>query len=121
MLPASDPRGTGNACLSPDAGYVAWMEADGSLMAEVPNFKTTVRVGQNNGVIVADLPMNSFESAAGIGPISRAEPVAWLDNQTVVIQVRGQEWSQVALLRYNVVSQEITYLAPGEFVGLLYP
>jgi len=122
-LPASEPRGAGNAFLSPDADaqYVAWMEGEGWQMAEVPSFKATVRVGQNNGAVVADLPMNVFESAAGIGSLSRAEPVGWFDNQTVIVQVRGQEWNQAALLRYNVVSQEISYLAPDEFIGLLYP
>jgi hypothetical protein len=122
-LPASETRGAGNALLSPDADaqYVAWMEGEGWQMAEVPSFKATVRIGQNNGAIVADLPMNTFESTAGVGPISWAGPVAWLDNQTVIVQARGPEWDQVALLRYNVISQEISYLAPGEFVGLLYP
>lgn len=120
-LPASEPRGAGNAYLSPDAQYVAWMEGDGWQMAEVPSFKATVRVGQNNGAIVADLPMNAFESAAGIGSISRAEPVAWFDNQTLIVQARGPEWDKAALLRYNVISREITYLAQGEFIGLLYP
>ena len=120
LLPANDSRGAGNAFLSPDAQYVAWMEGDGAQMAEVPSFTATVRVGQNDGAIVVDLPMSVFENAAGIGPISRAEPVTWLDNQTLVVQVRGQEWNQVALLRYNVISQEISYLASGEFVGLLY-
>jgi hypothetical protein len=120
-LSAGEPRGAGDAVLSPDAGYVAWMEGDGWQMAEVPSFTATVRVGQNNGEILADLPMSSFEDAAGVGAVSRAEPVAWLDNETVIVQVRGQEWSQVAQLRYNVRSQEISYLAPGEFVGLLYP
>ena len=120
-LPASEPRGAGNAFLSPDAQYLAWMEADGWLMAEVPSFVATVRVGQNNNAMVADLPMDTFESVAGIGAISRAEPVAWLDNQTVIIQVRGQEWDQASLLGYNVTSGETSYLAPGAFVGLLYP
>lgn len=122
-LPASEPRGAGSAFLSPDADaqYVAWMEGEGWQMAEVPSFKATVRVGQNNGAIVADLPMNTFESAAGVGSISRAEPVGWLDNQTVIIQTRGHDWDQSVLLRFNVSSGEITYLAPGEFVGLLYP
>ncbi len=120
-LPASEPRGAGNAHLSPDAQYIAWMEGDGWQMAEVPSFKATVRIGQNNGAIVADLPMNTFESAAGVGSISHAEPVGWLDNQALIIQARGPEWDQVSLLRYNVISKEITYLAPGEFVGLLYP
>jgi len=122
-LPASEARGAGNAFFSPDADaqYVAWMEGDGWQMAEVPSFTATVRVGQNNGAVVADLPMNVFESAAGIGSISRAEPVGWLDNQTVIVQVRGQEWNQAALLGYNVISQEISYLAPDEFIGLLYP
>jgi hypothetical protein len=120
-LPASEPRGAGNAFFSPDGSYVAWMEGDGRQMAETPDFKSTVRVGQMDGTVVADLPMKSFENAAGIGSISRAEPVEWLDNQTVIVQVRGQEWSQVALLRYNVASQETSYLAPGEFIGLVYP
>lgn len=120
-LPASEPRGVGNAFFSPDAQYVAWMEGDGWQMAEVPTFTSTVRVGQNNGVIVADLPASIFENAAGIGSIYRADPVAWLDNQILLIQVRGQEWSQAALLRYNVISREIVYLASGEFAGLLYP
>jgi hypothetical protein len=121
QLPASEPRGTGDAYLSPDAQYVAWMEGDGWQMAETPSFTATVRVGQMDGTVIADLPMSAFESAAGIGPLSRAEPVGWLDNQTVIVQVRGQEWRQVALLRYSVLSRESSYLAPGEFVGLLYP
>ena len=121
-LPASEPRGVGDAFISPDAQYVAWMEGDGWQMAEVPNFKTTVRVGQNNGAIIADLPMDSFEAPAGIGRIGRANPVGWLDNQTVLIQVRGSDqWDNVAVLKYNVVNRETGYLAPGTFVGLLYP
>jgi hypothetical protein len=120
-LSASEPRGAGDAFLSPDAGYVAWMEGDGWQMAEVPSFTATVRVGQQDGTVVADLPMKNFEAAAGIGTVSRAEPVGWLDNQTVIVQVRGQEWSQVAQLHYNVGTGETSYLVPGEFVGLMYP
>lgn len=120
-LPASEPRGAGNGFFSPDAQHVAWMEGDGWQMAETPNFRTTVRVGQIDGAAVADLPMDAFEGAAGIGPLSWAEPVDWLDNQTLLVQVRGQEWSQTVLLTYNIISQEIGYLAPGEFVGLMYP
>jgi hypothetical protein len=120
-LPASEPRGVGNAFFSQDAHYIAWMEGDGWQMAEVPNFKSTVRVGQNDGTIIADLPSNTFESAAGLGPVYRADPAAWLDNQTLIVQVRGEEWNQVVLLRYNVLSGESTYLASGKFVGLLYP
>lgn len=121
QLPASEPRGTGDAYLSPEARYVAWMEGDGWQMAETPSFEATVRVGQMDGAVIADLPMSAFESAAGIGSISRAEPVGWLDDQTVIVQVRGQEWRQAVLLRYHVLSRESSYLAPGEFVGLLYP
>ena len=120
-LPAGEPRGAGEAFLSPDAGYVAWMEGDGWQMGETSTFTSTVRVGQRDGAVTADLPMNTFEGTAGIGPLSRAGPVEWLDNQTLIVQVRGLEWSQVALLRYNVLSQEISYLAPGEFIGLLQP
>ena len=120
-LPVNESRGAGDAVISPDSQYVAWMEGDGAQMAEIPSFTATVRVGQSDGTLLADLLMNTFEGTAGIGPVSRAEPVTWLDNQTLVVQVRGQEWSQAALVRYNIVSQEIAYLASGEFVGLLYP
>jgi hypothetical protein len=120
-LPASEPRGAGNAFFSPDGSYVAWMEGDGWQMAVTPDFKTTVRVGQMDGTMVVDLPMKGFEDVAGIGSISRAEPVEWLDDQTVIVQVRGQEWSQTALLRYKVANQEVSYLASGEFLGLVYP
>jgi len=121
-LPASESRGAGEAFISPDAQYVAWMEGEGWQMAEVPSFTATVRVGQNNGAIVADLPMNTFEDAAGIGRIGRADPVAWLDNQTLIIQARSSEqWDKVSLLRYNVINRETSYLASGEFIGLLYP
>ena len=121
-LPASEPRGAGDAFISPDAQYVAWMEGDGWQMAEVPSFKATIRVGQNNGAIIADLPMDTFEGAAGIGRIGRANPVAWLDNQMLIIQVRSEEqWDKMSLLRYNVISRETSYLGSGEFMGLLYP
>jgi hypothetical protein len=120
-LLASEPRGAGDAFLSPDAGYVAWMEGDGWQMGETSSFIATVRVGQVDGAVVADLPMHTFEAAAGIGPLSRAEPVDWLDTQTLIVQARGQEWSQAVLLRYNILSRETSYLAPGEFIGLLYP
>jgi hypothetical protein len=119
-LPASEPRGAGNAFFSPD-GYVAWMEGDGWQMAETPDFKSTVRVGQMDGTVVVDLPMKGFEDVARIGSISRAEPVEWLDDQTMIVQVRGQEWSQIALLRYNIANQGASYLVPGEFLGLVYP
>jgi hypothetical protein len=97
------------------------MEGDGGQMGETPTFIATVRVGQKDGAVIADLPMNTFEGTAGIGPVYRAEPVGWLDNQTLIVQARGLEWSQVALLRYNIASQETSYLAPGEFIGFLYP
>ena len=90
-------------------------------MGEGTEFKSSVRVGQNNGVIVADLPMNTFESTANLGAISWAQAVAWLDNQNVIVQVRGQVWDQAALVSYNVSNKVSKYLAPGEFIGLLYP
>ena len=121
-LPVSEPRGAGEAFISPDAQYVAWMEGAGWQMAEVPTFTATLRVGQNNGAIIADLPMNAFESAAGLGRIGRVDPVAWFDHQTVIVQARSyDQWDRVALLRYNVISRETGYLASGEFIGLLYP
>lgn len=121
-LPANEARGAGEGIFSPDGAYVAWMEGDGWQMGEESTFTATVRVGQRvEGTVLVDLPMSAFERMAGIGPLSRAEPVEWIDNQNLIVQVRGQEWSQAVLLRYNVINQEISFLAPGEFIGLLYP
>jgi hypothetical protein len=112
-------RGSGEAVFSPDSMYVAWMEASGYRMDEPITFQTNLRIGTTYGVALAQYLDDSFDVAAGF-PILSAMPVGWLDNDSVLVQVGGFDWTQSAILRLDL-DGTITYLAPGFFITLAYP
>jgi hypothetical protein len=107
----------GDGVFSPDNIYVAWMEASGELMGDAPNFQTMVRVGTTNGLLFADYPAQDFNTTANFTVI-RASPVAWLDNDSVLIQVDGD--NNHAVLRLDLPTTQVK-LASGSFAGLTYP
>lgn len=121
LLPAQDQRGAGDAVISPGNQYVAWMEGAGWIMAETPSFHATVRVGDFNGTVIADYVDTSLSGVSGLAEAQWAAPVAWLDDQTLIIQVRGLEWDQSALVKFDIVSRNLSYYGSGSYVGLLYP
>lgn len=112
-------RGSGEAFFSPDSRYVAWMEASGYRMDEPITFQTNVRVGTTDGVEIGQYLDDTFDVAAGF-PVLSAIPVGWLDNDSILIQVGGSDWTQNAVLRLDI-DGTITYLAPGYFIALTYP
>ncbi len=120
LLSSSEARGAGDACFSPASQHVAWMEGNGWTMAEVPSFSATVRIARTDGILVKDLPMDSFRDVSGLGAVQWAGPVGWLDDASLVVQVRGEQWDQAALLLVSVLDGNVSYLATGEFVGFLY-
>jgi hypothetical protein len=107
----------GDGVFSPDNTYVAWMEASGEIMGDTPNFQTMVRVGTTNGLLFADYPAQDFNTTANFTVI-RARPVAWLDNDSVLIQV-GNDTNN-AVLRLDLPST-LVYIASGSLVSLTYP
>ncbi len=118
-LLATSDRGAGDAVFSPDNQFVAWMEGSGSQMAEIPNFHPTIRIATMDGNVFAEYPDTALDSAAGFN-VAWSEPVGWLDGQTVLLQVRGQDWVQTAVLKVNE-SGMITLMSNGVYCGLLYP
>ena len=120
LLPDSN-RGAGNACISPDGLYVAWMEGSGWTMAENPDFHASIRIATTAGVHLTDIPQTAFDNVASSEKISWIEPVGWLDGQTLIVQARFQDWSSAALLRVNFDGSNPLYLATGTFVTFLYP
>ena len=121
LLPASEPRGAGTATFSPSNQYLAWMEGNGWQMAEIPNFHSVVRVGDLDGNIVAEIADTALVTVAGLGRVSRVEPVGWFDDHSLVIMARGEVWDQASLLLVDIPSQTTSFLASGVFLGFVYP
>jgi len=118
--PASD-RGAGYAVFSPDNKFVAWMEGSGWMMAETPNFHSKVVIADINGNIMAELPDNVLADVAGDPNATWVQPVGWLDLETLIVDVRGDDWANTSLVRVRFDGSNIAYLAPGRFEGLTYP
>jgi hypothetical protein len=113
-------RGSGEAAFSPDNAYVAWMEGSGYwLMEGTPTFHSMVRVGTTDGLLFGEYPSEYFDTAAGFA-VRTAAPVAWLDGDSVLIQVRGLEAQEAALVRLDLPDTPV-FLASGNFAGLTYP
>lgn len=120
-IPAAEPRGAGDARFSPDGQYLAWMEGDGWLMAEVPSFRATVRIGDLTGNVIAEFTDAALGAALPGGKASWVQPAGWLDAQTLIVQTRGMSWDEAAIVKVDMTTRSVSYLAPGVFVGLVYP
>jgi hypothetical protein len=119
-LRADSTRGAGYVEFSPGDLYIAWMEGSGWMMSETPDFYSTVRVARINGEILAE--KQASELGAAIGKESNwARPVAWLDDQTLLVQVHGMEWSDTAILKWDITTNVIQYYVTGAFIDFVYP
>ncbi|MEA2008415.1 MAG: hypothetical protein U9O54_04790 [Chloroflexota bacterium] len=120
-LASGSDRGAGYAAFSPDDRYVAWMEGSGRQMAEVPNFTSLVRVADMDGNIFANLPVGTLASVTGAVNPTWAKPVGWIDGETLIVEIRGDDWNNPALVRVRFDGSGIAYLASGSFAGFVYP
>ena len=118
-LPSSE-RCAGYGVFSPSDTYVAWMEGSGWTMAETPNFHATIRVGTTGGAWLMDYPDTMLASLLGTA-VAWAEPVGWLDDQRLVLQVRGTDWSDASVVVMDITTNYLTYLTSGAFVGFVDP
>jgi hypothetical protein len=119
VLPDSD-RGAGMVVISPDDTRLAWLEARGSLSQD--NFHATLRVASMDGKPIQEFPQEQFIKTAGLGEAIWVTPLGWLDNSSLLVGVSSMgKDSQAANLRLDVLTGDITYLAPGLFMGFLYP
>lgn len=120
LHPASD-RGAGFSIFSPNNQFVAWLEAGGSMISEPSDFHPRVRIGdiKNKGV-VKDLTDAAAAQAISSDQITFLRPAGWLTNEILLIEVRGQDWGDVYLLRYDILSGGLSIFSSGSFVGFGY-
>jgi hypothetical protein len=118
-LPSSD-RGAGFAVFSPSNTYVAWMEGSGWTMSETPSFHPTIRVGTTGGALLMDYPDTMLANLLGT-TVAWVHPVGWLDDQRLVLQVRGTNWDDSSVVIMNITTNYLTYVTAGTFVGFVYP
>jgi len=135
IMPMSDPdreftialaqdsdRGAGNAVFSPDNRYIAWMEASGMRLTAAPDFKILIRIAStSDGELITEFPATVLADVLDSQDIQWVEPVGWLDQETLLIQVNYDTWSQFGIVSVKFDGSEMTVLAPGNFAGFLYP
>jgi Tfp pilus assembly protein PilZ len=90
-------------------------------MPEDQDFYTMIRIASTGGFHLVDIPRKVFDHIASAEKISWIEPVGWLNEQTLVVQVRFEDWNNAALIRVNLDGSNPLYLASGTFVAFLYP
>lgn len=116
---ALNDRGSGDGVFSPDSNYVAWMEGSGYRMDDPPNFRSMIRIGTTTGGLVGDFSMDQLSAAAGF-PLVWAQPVGWLDNDSLLLMVADETWFNFGVMRLDLPGT-LNWLANGTFVGFTYP
>lgn len=118
--PSSD-RGAGFAVFSPDNRYTAWLEAAGSMISDPYDFHPSVRIGDiKTGGVVQTVDDVSAAQIINSNSVTMMRPVGWLDNEAVIIEIRGENWNDVSLLRFYVPTGELTVFASGSFIVFGY-
>ena len=120
LNPASD-REAGFTVFSPNNQFAAWLEASGSMISEPFNFHPLVRIGDiQNGGVVRELVDAIAAQAINGDRATFMRPVGWLTNEILLVEIRGQDWGDVSLLRYDVLSGGLSLFSSGNFVGFGY-
>lgn len=119
-LPEND-RGAGNGLFSPSNKYIAWREAKGSLADG--SFKQTIRIATLDGQIVSEFTDTAFYKTAELnGNGMTIQPVGWLDDENILVQITGMEKPyDGSVVKLNVITGEFSLFARGFFAGLFYP
>lgn len=115
-LNKNNERGAGYAVFSPDNRRVAWMECGGSMMDA--SLHCVVKIGVMDGTILYD---SAISSAIGGGPVYWVQPMGWLDNDTVLVQIRRYDSDRPQLVSINVDNGSIAEVCEGNFIGFVYP
>ncbi len=121
MLDPATDRGAGWAVFSPDDRYVAWLEATGSMISDPYDFHPRVRVGDvSTGGVVQSVEDTAVNQVIGGGSLTMLHLAGWLDNETLLIEVRGADWDDVSLLRFDIQSGSLAPFSDGSFLAFGY-
>ena len=119
LKPTSD-QGAGYAVFSPDDLHVAWMEVGKSSYSDY-EYNLIVRVGNlETGEVELEIDENAAMQALGVNAIDQLQPIGWLDNDTLLMQVRGLDWSNAMLLQMRLSERQLTQFSHGAFVSFIY-
>lgn len=119
-IESTSDRGAGNLVFSPDNHYIAWMEASGFRMSDTPNFKSLVKIGDNSGQVLFNIPDTAFSSVVG-ATAQFTDPVGFLDNANFLVQVLTADMNKSYVVKVNVQTGTITSFCSGIFLGFYYP
>jgi hypothetical protein len=120
LNPSTD-RGAGYAVFSPSSRFVSWLEAKGSLTGD-PEFMPRIRVADSaDGHILAELDKTVAAQAAGWGQVSWMKPVGFLNDRTVLVEARGENWGTVVVLAFDIASNSMSLFHAGSYSGFAYP
>ena len=121
-LKSSSDRGAGFVVFSPDNQFAAWLEGSGSFMDNPESFQAVIRVGDlKSGNVVIEVKDSIISRNLDGNPISFIKPAGWLDNQSLLFEVRGEDWGDVSLMRLDLIDRTISHFCEGSFVGFAYP
>jgi putative hemolysin len=132
LLPESD-RGAGEGIFSPSNKYIAWREAQGSLMDG--NFHSTIRVATLDGQTVNNFADTMFYDVLQpqavqtskiplpqFGEGTQVSPAGWLNDETFLVQATSPEKPHDgALVKVNALTGEMTFFSYGDFAGWFHP
>lgn len=119
-IESTSDRGAGDLIFSPDNHFIAWMEASGYRMAETPDFKSLVKVGDTSGTIIGNIPASSFTSVVG-ATADLVQPVGFLDDQNFLVQVYAADPAKTVIVKVSAVTGQVTQFCSGQFLGFYYP
>ncbi len=120
-LRENSDRGAGDAVFSPDNQLIAWREAGGSLADQPSTFQQTIRIARVDGTIISEIPQSSFADITGFSEIGWVVPAGWVDPQTLAVEVQDYSGKNSAIIKVNSEGSGLALLAPGSFIGFLYP
>ncbi len=112
--PTSGSRALGRAVFSPEGRFVAWPV---SLPTEADGSRTLINIAATSGGVPLSLTPEQL-SSNGQPPIERAVPVAWLDEQTLLLQVDLEGQPQVVRIRSDGSGMQMA--GQGVFLSLVY-
>lgn len=111
--------GAGLVSFSPGNQNVAWTEGSGDLYSMPPNLKTWLRIATIAGEAKYRVDGNAIADVTGFQP-NWVAAVAWLDEETVLIQAHDFVNGEAALVCFHLPNEQITYFAEGQFIDLIY-
>jgi hypothetical protein len=119
-LQASSDQGSGFAVFSPDDQYIAWLEA-GTSSYDQNQYNYMVRVGNlTDGKVIFEINSGVVEQTLRQSDVSYLQPVGWLDDNSLLIEARGENWEDVNVVRLDLADQKVYQFAIGAFVNFVY-